>query len=176
MIDKRYFKVGECVFLYYRNPHNNACYTEKTVQIPLGEFFINNFGFGITEIGNTMGFFGFNCGEVLSEQDAFLQDLTNKNIFCVYKPEIGNDLLNKIVSQAKNYLIVWPIGMNRDLDSYVNKSQNFLKFTMRKESENNTWVKDSPVNFRHQIDKPFKDFNGIACVTNLESLLYEQQS
>lgn len=176
MPDKRYFRVGECVFPYYRQTHNNACNTEKTVIIPLGEFFINNFGYGITEVGHFMEYFGFNCGEVLSEQQAFLQDLTNKNIFCVYNPDIGIDLLNKIISQAKNYLIIWQIGKNRELDIFVNKTQSILKFTMRKETEQNTWVKDSPVNFKHQIDKPFKDFNGIAGVTNLESLLYEQQS
>ena len=163
-IDDRYFRVNGCVFSYLKNQYNS----ERVVEVPLGEFFINNFGYGITEINTVMTAYGFNCGDVLSIQDALVQDLSNKNIL-----SIGNtnpDLVKKIVSQAKNYLVTWAIGFYSELDSFA-KESSFQKFTMKRISENNKWIKENEINFEHKYNEPYEYGNGICCVTNLEVLL-----
>jgi hypothetical protein len=163
-IYSRYFKVNDCVFSYLKNQPNS----ERTVEVPLGEFFINNFGYGITEINVVMATYGFNCGECLTTQDALVQDLSNKNIL-----SIGNtnpDLVKKIVSQAKNYLVTWAIGFYSELDRFA-KESSIQKFTMKRISENNKWIKESEINFEHKYNEPYEYGNGICCITNLEVLL-----
>lgn len=162
--DDRYFRVNQCVFPYVKNQLNN----ERTVEVPLGEFFINNFGYGITEVGAVMGAFGINCGENLTSQDALVHDLSNKNVL-----SIGNtnpELVRKIVSQAKNYLITWAIGFSSELDNFA-KESSIHKFTMKRVSDNNKWVKEDESNFQYKYNEPYEYGNGICCVTNLEVLL-----
>lgn len=189
----RYFRVNECVFPYFRHIYNDAGLNERTVEIPLGEFFINNFGYGVTEVGAVMGYYGFNCGEVIDSHDTlpgvikanavFDIDYSGKNILSIstvehfkadeYSNSSNEDsivFLNKIVSCAKNYLITWPLNYNVFLDEYV-KNSNFSYFIMKRVSADNKWVKDEFKSFSHLYDSPFPKANGICCVTNLESLL-----
>ena len=167
-IDERYFRVNECVFPYVKNPFNNASKNERTVEVPLGEFFINNFGYGITEVGVVMATYGINCGECLTAQEALIQDLSKKNVLSI--GNTNSDLVRKIVSQAKNYLVTWAIGFSSELDNFA-KESSIQKFTMKRISDNNKWSKDTEVNFQYKYNEPYQCGNGICCVTNLEVLL-----
>ena len=189
----RYFRVNDCVFPYFSHPYNDAGTNERTVEVPLGEFFINNFGYGITEVGAVMGYYGFNCGEVIDSHDTlpgvikanavYDIDYTNKNVLSIstvehfksneYSNTNDNDsivFLEKIISTTKNYLITWPLGYNSILDDYV-KNSKINYFIMKRISIDNKWVKDETKSFSHLYDSPFEKANGICCVTNLESLL-----
>lgn len=189
----RYFRVNDCVFPYFSHPYNDAGTNERTVEVPLGEFFINNFGYGITEVGAVMGYYGFNCGEVIDSHDTlpgvikanavYDIDYTNKNVLSIstvehfksneYSNTNDNDsivFLEKIISTTKNYLITWPLGYNSILDDYV-KNSKINYFIMKRISIDNKWVKDESKSFSHLYDSPFEKANGICCVTNLESLL-----
>ena len=194
MIDNRYFRVNECVFPYFTNPYNTTNKNERTVEVPLGEFFINNFGYGVTEVGAVMGYYGFNCGEVIDSHDplpgvikanaVFDVDYTNKNVLSVstiehfktgeYSNASDTDailFLEKVIKQAKNYFITWPVGYNPLLDNYIKNSNNISFFTMKRINENNQWVKDASKSLSFLYDSPFHSANAICCVTNLESLL-----
>ena len=122
MLDDRYFRVNNCVFPYFKHSHNDASNNERTIEIPLGEFFINNFGYGITEVGAVMGNYGFNCGEVINSLD---NGIKNKNVLCISiasfsdKQEVNLQLLSLILADAKNYLITWPVGYSLILDNFV---------------------------------------------------------
>ena len=189
----RYFKVNDCVFPYFSHPYNDAGTNERTVEVPLGEFFINNFGYGITEVGAVMGYYGFNCGEVIDSHDTlpgvikanavYDIDYTNKNVLSIstiehfksneYSNTSDNDsivFLEKIISTTKNYLITWPISYNKILDNFV-KNSSLSYFIMERVSADNKWQKDESKSFSHLYDSPFEKANGICCVTNLESLL-----
>lgn len=189
----RYFRINDCVFPYFSHPYNDAGTNERTVEVPLGEFFINNFGYGITEVGAVMGYYGFNCGEVIDSHDTlpgvikanavYDIDYTNKNVLSIstvehfksneYSNTNDNDsivFLEKIISTTKNYLITWPLGYNSILDDYV-KNSKINYFIMKRISIDNKWVKDETKSFSHLYDSPFEKANGICCVTNLESLL-----
>jgi hypothetical protein len=167
-IDNRYFRINECVFPYFKNPFNNASKNERTVEVPLGEFFINNFGYGITEVGVVMATYGINCGECLTAQDALVNDLSNKNVLSI--GNTNSDLVKKIVSQANNYLITWAIGFSSELDNFA-KESSIQKFTMKRVSENNKWIKEDQINFQYKYNDPYEYGNGICCITNLEVLL-----
>ena len=170
MLNERYFKVNECVFPYLKHSYNDASNNERTVEIRLGEFFINNFGYGITEIGNIMGPYDFPCGDSISVKECLDRNLNNKNVLAVGVTESSIELINKITSEANNYLITVAIGHYKILDNYLEKN-NFLKFTMKRITGNNLWVKEEKPNFNHSYNSPFPYANGICCVTNLESLL-----
>lgn len=179
----RYFRVNDCVFPYFSHSYNDAGTNERTVEVPLGEFFINNFGYGVTEVGAVMGYYGFNCGEVIDSNAVYDIDYTNKNVLSIstvehfkknkYSNSSDNDsivFLEKIISTAKNYFITWPLGYNSILDNYV-KNSKISYFIMKRISKDNKWVKDEFKSFSHLYDSPFPKANGICCVTNLESLL-----
>jgi hypothetical protein len=194
MSDNRYFRVNECVFPYFRHPYNDTSINERIVEIPLGEFFINNFGYGVTEVGAVMGYYGFNCGEVIDSHDPLPSaikanavydiDYSNKNVLSIstiehfksneYNNVTDNDsivFLEKILKQAKNYLISWPLGYNLTLDEYAKDKRDLQYFIMQRVSADNKWVKMTNPHFQHLYDSPFPKANGICCVTNLESLL-----
>lgn len=194
MIDKKFFKVNECVFHYLTHSYNDTHLNERTVEVPLGEFFINNFGFGVTEVGAVMGYYGFICGEVIDAHDplpgviqanaVYDIDYKDKNILSIstiehfrkgeYNNVVDTDsifFLEKVLSSAKNFLITWPIGYNKVLDSYVENKKNIPFFIMKRVSEDNKWKKDETKSFSYLYDSPYPFGNAICCVTNLETLL-----
>lgn len=193
-MSERYFRVNECVFPYFIHPYNDTATNERIVEVPLGEFFINNFGYGVTEVGAVMGYYGFNCGEVIDSHDPLPSaikanavydiDYSNKNVLSIstiehfksneYNNVTDNDsivFLEKILKHAKNYLISWPLGYNISLDEYASKRSGLQYFIMQRVFADNKWVKMTEPHFQHKYDYPFPKANGICCVTNLESLL-----
>lgn len=148
-MDCRYFSINDSKFPYFQAPG------EKTVEIPLGIFFINNFGFGITEIGNNMSNYNYNCAEVYNIES--LPDLTNKNVLSISTINTTN-ILNKIISEANNFLLTWKFT-NNELDDYLfSSSISYLRMENVKLS--NKWVKNN-------LD------GELIIVTNLKTLLNE---
>lgn len=194
VMSETYFKVNDCVFPYFHHAYNSTHENERAVEVPLAEFFINNFGYGVTEVGAVMGYYGFNCGEVIDSNDAlpgvtkanavYDVDYTNKNVLSIstiehfQSNEYGNVtdsdsivFLQKILKQAKNYFICWPIGYNLILDAYAGNRSGLQYFMMQRISADNRWIKMQQPNFQQKYDFPYPKANGICCVTNLESLL-----
>ena len=194
MINDKQFKVNDCVFSYFYHPYNSTRENERIVEVPLGEFFINNFDYEITEVGAVMGYYGFNCKEVIDSHDPLpgvtkanaVHDInySNKNILSISTIEhfkldeydnTSNDdsilFLEKVISSAKNFFISWPLGYNLLLDNYTKNSNKIPFFIMKRISQNNQWQKEETNNFSYLYNSPFPYANAICCVTSLKSLL-----
>lgn len=194
-LDKKYFRVNECVFPYCRHSYNFSAHNERAVEVPLGGFFIENFGYNVIEVGAVLCYYGYKHTEIIDISDphervtkanALDIDYTGKNVVSISTVEhlntkeywYGNksdddciSLLEKIVTQANNYLITWPIGFNLKLDKYVELKTTLPKFVLKRISVDNKWIKDKSMSFNYLYDSPFEWANAICCVTNLDVLL-----
>jgi hypothetical protein len=194
MINNKHFKVNDCIFSYFHHPYNLTRENERIIEVPLGQFFINTFGYEITEVGAVMGYYGFNCKEVIDTHDplpgvikvnaAYGVDYANKNVLSIstiehFKSDEYNNIsdndsiffLEKVISSAKNFLITWPLGHNLLLDNYVKNSNKIPFFIMKRLSKDNQWEKEKTNNFSYLYNSPFPYANAICCVTSLKSLL-----
>ena len=194
MINNKHFKVNDCIFSYFHHPYNLTRENERIIEVPLGQFFINTFGYEITEVGAVMGYYGFNCKEVIDTHDplpgvikvnaAYGVDYANKNVLSIstiehFKSDEYNNIsdndsiffLEKVISSAKNFLITWPLGHNLLLDNYVKNSNKIPFFIMKRLSKDNQWEKEKTNNFSYLYNSPYPYANAICCVTSLKSLL-----
>lgn len=167
MIDNIFFKVNECVFPYLKN---KEFFNERSVEIPLGEFFINNFGFGVTEVGNSLDQFNLKCGTILSIQEALDYNFQDKNVVSIGVANYNIEILKKIISSSKHFLSTHAIGFDSNVDSFV-KNNNLPRFILKRISENNLWEKCDISNFNFKYNSPYAYGNAICCITNLEILL-----
>jgi len=192
-LDKNYFRINDCVFPYCKHAYNFSAKNERTVEVPLGGFFIENFGFNIIEVGAVLCYYGYKHTEIIDISDphervtkanALDIDYTGKNVVSIStiehlnKSEFENNndndcikLLEKIISESENYLITWPLGYASQLDKYVEPQERLGKFILKRISVDNKWIKDESMCFNHFYNSPYEWGNAICCVTNLDVLL-----
>lgn len=180
--------------------NNREAIFERAVEVSLGNWFLNKF-FNVVEVGAVMPYFldetkheicdpydlWPNCNKI----DGELYDYTNKNVLSISSIEhFGVDngydnngdkekagrSLDKIIKQAQNYLITWPIGQNIYLDDHLKKSNHKYVFMTRKNRRDliNNWYQNTDKN-NFDIPYLFWDFgagyyggpNSIVIVSNL---------
>jgi hypothetical protein len=82
-------------------------------------------------------------------------------------------VLNMIM-ESKNYLLTWPMGFNKLLDSYVEKIltiNNDGNIRVFKRDEDNNWEITNPRSFDFRYGKPYAYGNAVIIITNQEELL-----
>jgi len=164
-------KIGNVeVQLYRKNGYNSPATNERTVEIPLGFYFLENYSDAL-ELGAVMPYYGAEkhevwdlhdphkcCGRVDLEGDDF--DVSGRAVFSISTIEhVGFNnyggagflpreqwrrafvLLQTIVQNASVYLLTYPLGYNIDLDALV-EAQCPNRIILRRINSRNTWEVD----------------------------------
>ncbi len=195
------FKIGQLELGYCRAT-NNKCWTnERTIEVSLGEYFLNKFGNETVEVGSVMMNYGWDAHIIIDLTDphpkvhrvnALDCEYDKYNVLCLstlehlMKREYNNGsdedsiiLLNKIIKESNNYLITFPCCYNEFLDAYV-KESNIPRVLMKRVSWENEWVQDFDVKnmnypFGHRDsrspDGVYNNANANIICTNLPEIL-----
>ena len=140
----------------YNSPNTN----ERRGELPLAFWFIENYNDDLIELGEVTDFYRDGKHPVYdlckSKENTIVMDILDvdykgKNVVSLSTIEhVGNgdygyeksdnkalDVLNKIIKDAKNYLISFPIGYNRGLEKVI--VDNDIDYIILKRDENNNW-------------------------------------
>jgi hypothetical protein len=169
----------------YNNPDNN----ERKVELPLAFWFINNYGDDLIELGEVTDFYidaKHPVYDLVKEREHTTQmdisdvDYTGKNVVSISTIEhVGNGdynhkvdpdkalaLLNKIFAGAKNYLITFPAGFNRQLEKTI--VENNIKHLIMIRDVDNRWTQVDDKEMKdYDYSKPYGAGNAVVILTNL---------
>lgn len=164
------FKIGSLELEYIREDINSAWRNARSVELPLLKWFAEKYNNNVVELGAVSNQYSFFKGWDIVDpydhyplsirKDILEYDYTDKNIFsCSTIEHCGVDLgynqkedkdlaikgLQKIIKEAKNYLITFPIGANYFLQDYVMDSSLSYVIMKRKNirGETNNWKEDN---------------------------------
>lgn len=193
-----YFNINNLMFTYCREQYNKAYENERSVEISLGRYFLEKFNDTI-EIGAVLPYYGNDSHTIIDLTDehpksqklnALDYDCSGKNILSIstiehmMKREYNNGsnedsiiFLNKVISQAKNYLITWAMDYNEFLDYYIRQHSEIPYFILKRVNWNNEWMVEKDRSKVHPFghsDRPmlgFNNANAIFVATNLKQLL-----
>lgn len=200
------YKIGQLELAYCRATHNKCFVNERTIEIGLGEYFINKFGNDVVEVGSVMLYYGYDSHIIIDLTDLHPKVHRINALDCNYKDfdvlclstiehmmkrEYSNgsdddsiNFLNKVISEARNYLITFPCCYNKFLDEYV-KNSSINRILLKRISEQNEWVQDFDIKnmdylFGHRDsrvpDGRFNNANALNIVTNLPEILSNEQN
>ena len=200
------FRIGQLELAYCRATCNKAYGNERATEVSLGEYFLNKFGNDTVEVGSVMMYYGWDAHIIVDLTDTHPKvhrvnaldcDYEGFDVLCLstiehlIKREYNNGsdqdsitLLNKITSQAKNYLITFPCCYNEFLDEYI-KNSNIPRVLLKRISKENEWVQEFDIKnmnylFGHRDQRsPDGVFNNSNCnviVTNLPEILNHGQN
>lgn len=195
------FKIGSLELAYCRATNNKCWLNERKIEVPLGEYFLNKFGLDVVEVGSVMLNYGWDMHIMIDLSDPHPKVVKYNALDCNYdgcdvlsistvehmmKREYDNGsdedsiiFINKIVSEAKNYLITFPCCYNEFLDEYV-KNSNLPRVLMKRISWENEWVQEFDIkntNYpfgHHDQRNPDGYYNNSNCnviLTNLPEIL-----
>lgn len=168
----------------YNSPDSN----ERKAELPIMFWFIENYSDNLIEIGEVSDFYRPSkhiVYDLVKERestivkDAFDVDYRNKNVVSVstfehigfgdygHQKEQGKafKLLLKIIDQATNYLITFPVGYNRDLEKEI--VENYIHYSIISRTSLNTWKTVENDFNKYQYNSPQYAGNAIAVITNL---------
>jgi len=189
------FKVGTVELNYFDHPNNVTYQNERRVEIPLGAYFLSKFP-AATEVGCVLPHYGWDKHEIIDLTDthpkniranALHWDYKGKDVFSISTLEHfmtreyangSNDdsiiCLNKIIAEAKNYLVTFPTCYNEFLHGYIKTSSHPRRLLKRINIENHWEVTTEDFvdfEFGHRDfrvpDGVFNNANAIWIVTNL---------
>jgi hypothetical protein len=169
----------------YNSPNNN----ERKAELPIMFWFMESYSDNLIEIGEVSDFYRpaehtiydlVNQRETTIVMDAFDIDYTGKNVISVstiehvgfgdygHNKEEGKAirLLKKIMSQAKNYLITFPIGFNLDFQKEI--LDNNIEYSIMSRTCLQTWKNDDKDFSKHKYNSPHYAGNAIGIITNLK--------
>lgn len=175
-----------CPEYSYNSPAGN----ERRIELPVGMWFINEYKDNLIEIGEVLPFYGqknhtvydlVKESEVTIIKDALDVDYTDCNVVSlstiehIGKGDYGHAaesgkaarVYDKIKKEAKNYLISFPIGYNRELEKHL--TDNNEKYIIMKRDEHNMWttaVGQTLADFEY--NSPYHAGNAVVFLTNLD--------
>lgn len=169
----------------YNNPRSN----ERKVELPIAFWFIEEYNDNLIELGEVSCFYkdaehpiydlrADNSTTIVMDISDI--DYKGKNVVSVSTLEhVGNGdygypkypekvlkLLQKIISQSKNYLLTFPVGFNRQLEKTIT-DQN-MRYILLVRDEKNNWTQVNDKSFdEYEYNKPYGAGNAVAILTNL---------
>ena len=197
------FTIGKTTLEYFDHPYNNTAVNERRVEIPLAMNFINKTHDSLLEVGCVMPYYMAISPSVISYNIIDMFDLhprclaidargfnyTNENVLSISTiehigtsdygatagdPHSAFDCLNKIIKQAKNYLITWPVGYNKILDDDLRMS-DIDYIILERTNAANEWQESNYMRpydraelQAYKYSEPFTCGNAIVIITNLE--------
>lgn len=197
------FKLGQIELEYCFSDFNSSWNNERKVEIPLGKYFLEKFDNQVLEVGCVMPHYGYDKHTIIDLTDvhpknikanALHWDYTGLNVLSVstlehfMKREYNNGsnedgiiCLNKIVSEAKNFLITFPTCYNEFLHAFVKNNPRIPRVMLKRiTQEGNLWeqhfdLNNCDIEFGHRDgrnpDGMFNNANAEFIVTNLPELL-----
>lgn len=203
MPQNKYFIVGDLRLQYFDHPYNNTKVNERTVEVPLGLWFGEKFNafnqnMYFMEVGAVLPYYITTQHYVVDlfdpypysrKLDALTVNYKTANVVSISTIEhIGTSdygatpsdphnafkCLQKIVTEAPNYLVTWPIGYNKVLDQDLFNSAIPFKILERIDEDNN-WEPLGEVPreyiFQYEYSKPYTCGNAIVIVSNLQEIM-----
>lgn len=195
------FKVGKLELNYCYATNNKAWCNERKVEVPLGQWFLQKFGFNVVEVGSVMINYGWDMHIIVDLSDPNPKVLNYNALDCDYngrdvlsistaehmmKREYDNGsdedsirFVNMVAEQAKNYLITFPCGYNEFLDTHILNSA-LPRVILKRINAENEWEQDFDLRnmnypFAHcdgrVPDGRWNNANAIVIITNLPELL-----
>jgi len=180
------------VTLYYGNWGDYNCpdSNERRAELPLGAWFINQCEGDIIEIGEVMPYHLKDIKHICYDyhphreetiqKDAMSIDYTDKNILTISTIEhvgFGDyglekidgqalELLKMIIDNAKNYMITFPVGYNKDFEKDIVDSG--MDYILLERNDNNFWKQVDHKDFSiYNYNSPYGSGNAICVFTNL---------
>lgn len=196
------FKINDVELRYAREFFNEAYKNERSLEVAIGRYFLSRFGEKTLEVGAVLPYYGNDSHEIIDLADehpkskklnALNFDYKGRDVLSIstiehmMTKEYGNGsdqdaitFLNKVLTDASNYLITWGVGYNPFLDEYMKTHPEVPRLIMKRINWKNEYVKHSDSNdfsfpFGHS-DRPipagfFNNANGVCIITNLKELL-----
>jgi hypothetical protein len=195
------FKINDVELRYKRVFFNEAYQNERSIEVAIGEWFLDKHKGDVLEIGAVMPYYGAENHEIVDladdhpkskKENALNVVYTGRNVLCISTIEHmmtkeynnGSDqdsitFLNKVLTNASSYLITWGLGYNPFLDAHMKSHPEIQHLIMRRVNWKNEYVKGDPLDFDVPFghsDKPiptgyFNNANAVCIVTNLKELL-----
>jgi len=186
-MNKIYINGSEMV--YYRDPaYNNPSSNERTIEIPILKWYIDNHPTDLIEIGAVSCYYYDTTHPIYDPSDSHPKsihtkaediDFVDKNVLSVstiehighgdYGLEVNNNamvVLERIISDSKTHLITLPIGFNKVLDSYI--KQNIKNYhVLKRINHNNEWVVDDSRSMDYTYNSPFTCGNALCLISNV---------
>jgi predicted O-methyltransferase YrrM len=182
----------EQVKLYYGkwSKYNDPETNERKAELPVAFWFINKFEDDVIEIGEVTDFYidaRHTVYDLCTERpttikrDAFDVDYTGRNVLSIStvehvgfgdygQPKVPHQaikLLKKMVSEAANYLISFPIGYNLELEQDMKDAG--IDYSIIERSLTNHWTHvDHKDLSKYKYGSPQYAGNAIAIITNLD--------
>jgi hypothetical protein len=195
-------KIGSIDLEYCNHEHNHAYINERTIEVPLGNYFINKFKEeNVFEVGAVMPYYGLTGHKVLDlyDNDGYKEcirinacdyDYSKLNVLSISTiehigmPDYGAiaiedgykkafNCIEKIIKESNNYLITIPIGYNIKLDELIRLS-NLKVFIIVRDEDNNWDINlNKYMSNKFEYAKPYTCANALFIITNLEEF-YDQ--
>jgi hypothetical protein len=179
---------------YIDHPYNGTITNERTIEVAFGKRYLNEFN-DIIEIGAVMPYYGHDSHLIYDPYDTHPKslkefaeniDVKDKNILSVStiehmggaeghggsfraeKPYTSVEFLERLLSDAKSFLVTLPVGQNTYLDSYFKACLNkYQWFAFEKMSQTPPlWISNntSTIYNRH-YGYPFPASNAVLILT-----------
>lgn len=168
-------------------PYNNPRTNERNIELPIAFWFIENYDDNLVEIGEVTPFYReakhpiYDLSSDIADRrrDVFDLNLTDKNVLSISTVEhvgfgdYGNTpephkaikAIEHIISQARNFMITYPVGYNTELDKDLMESG--IHYFVMYRDENNKWfmsVHNDLTKFMY--NDPFYAGNAIVVITD----------
>ena len=172
---------------YFDHPHNSTLTNERCIEVPIGLRFLDAFQQdNFIEVGAVLPYYikaSHKCidpTDKLSSIKEYAENINYKGMSVLSistiehighgdyglhkKEDHAAEVLLKIHNESHRYLISWPIGYNKKLDSYT-KESNMFEYIFHKRIDHNNWIlsKDESV-FNTEYGAPFKCGNAVIWV------------
>jgi len=185
--------VTEKVTLKYQDwgGYNNPTGNERKAELPIGFWFLEKFGHEtVIELGEVTSYYREPKHKVYDlapgkktsiKMDALEVPYSGKNVFSIStvehigKGDYGNpmvphmaiEVVKKIVDQAKNYLITFPVGYFREIEQDLVK-EGIDYFLLQRDTANH-WIKiEDKAMENYKYSSPFPAGCCLCIITNLD--------
>ncbi len=162
------FKVGKLELDYCRGDYNSAKFNERSVEVPLGQWFIDKFKNEVLEVGCVMPYYGYENHTIIDLTDVHPKnikangldwDYKDKNVLCIStiehynKREYNNGSdedaitqLHKIIDHASNWLITYPCTYHPLMDDYLFNHPEITRVVLKRVDWDNNWEQEKNSN------------------------------
>lgn len=173
---------------YFDHPHNSTLTNERCIEVPIALRFLDSFQrrYNILEVGAVLPYYTPCRHECVDPVDiaasrkdyaenisyaglsvlsiSTIEHIGNGDYGLPKKEGQAQEVLLKIHNESDRYLISWPIGFNKKLDSYVKESDCF-QYVFHKRVSGNEWIlSDDQSVFNTKYGTPFRCGNAIIWV------------
>lgn len=180
-------------YFYFNHPYNKTRINERAVEVPISINFADKFSENLIEVGCVLPYYFDSNHEVIDlvdehpkskKEDAVNFNYSGRNVLSISTVEhVGSSdygieekeqnaavkLCQKIFSESLNYFITWPLGYNKNLDSWAIGLNDSLFIT--RQSDNKLNWKQKKTEELSLEDKEYGTFccaNSIIILTNLK--------